>query len=262
MYSAILRGNYQKVTMMASIRNNWKHETWNPVTGCSPVSEGCDHCYARGIALKLQAMGVDKYRSGFSVAVHEDALEIPLRWKKPRIVFVTSMGDLMHPDVPDDFVMRVLDVMRRCDRHVFQILSKRPERMAEFSGRISWPSKRAAAMASANETDQHSLESLRRVDAGVRFISFEPLLSDVSDADLTGIHWAAVGGESGPDARPMKIEWARALRDRCIAEEISFYFKQWGGAHHSSGGRTLDGRIWDEMPDPSGQLSLLDKPGF
>ena len=241
---------------MEATRTKWKHETWNPVTGCSPVSDGCDHCYARGIALKLQSMGVAKYRDGFSVAVHEDALEIPLRWRKPRVVFVTSMGDLMHPDVQDDFIVRVLDVMRRCDRHVFQILSKRPERMAELSGSVSWPSNVWAGTTIENDSVYHRLPSLRKVNAVIRFVSFEPLLSDVSDADLSGIHWAAVGGESGPDARPMKIEWARALRDKCIAEGISFYFKQWGGAHHSSGGRTLDGRIWDEMPEPSGQLRL------
>ena len=242
---------------MAASRIDWKHETWNPVTGCSPVSEGCDHCYARGIALKLQAMGVEKYRDGFSVALHEDALEIPLRWRKPRVVFVTSMGDLLHPEVPDDFVLRVLDVMRRCDRHVFQLLTKRPERMAEFSGRIPWPANLWAGTTVENDQVYHRLQSLRSVDAVVRFVSFEPLLSDVSDANLAGIHWAAVGGESGPDARPMKIEWARALRDKCVREGIAFYFKQWGGAHHSSGGRTLDGRIWDEMPEPTGQLSFM-----
>ncbi len=243
--------------MTEAYRIRWKHETWNPVTGCSPVSEGCEHCYAKGIALRLKAMGVAKYSDGFSVAVHEDALGIPSGWKKPRIVFVTSMGDLMHPDVRDDFIIRVLDVMRRCDRHVFQLLSKRPERMAELCRRIDWPPNVWAGTTVENRSVYHRLESLRRVGAVVRFISFEPLLSDVSDVDLAGIHWAAVGGESGPDARPMKIEWVRALRDRCIADGISFYFKQWGGAHHSSGGRTLDGRIWDEMPEPSGQLSFF-----
>ncbi len=241
---------------MAS-RSEWKHEIWNPVTGCSPVSDGCEHCYAMGIALKLQAMGVDKYRNGFKVAVHEDALRIPAAWKKPRLVFVTSMGDLMHPDVPDEFIIRALDVMRNCDRHVFQLLTKRPERMAEFSGKISWPGNVWAGTTIENRSVYHRLEYLRKVYAVTRFISFEPLLSDVGDVDLSGIHWAAVGGESGPKARLMKIEWARALRDRCTAAGIAFYFKQWGGDNQYSGGRSLDGRIWDEMPDPSGQLSLL-----
>lgn len=242
---------------MAASRNVWKHETWNPVTGCSPVSEGCEHCYARGIALKLQAMGIAKYSEGFTVAVHEDELKKPTHWRKPRLIFMTSMGDLFHPVVPDDFIQRVFDVMRRCDRHVFQILSKRPERMAELSERIPWPVNVWAGTTVENRTLYHRMESLRRVGAVVRFVSFEPLLSDVSDVDLAGIQWAAAGGESGPDARPMKIEWVRALRDRCIAEGIAFYFKQWGGAHHSSGGRLLDGRIWDEMPEPSGQLSFF-----
>lgn len=221
------------------------------------MSEGCDHCYARGIALKLQGMGVAKYRDGFSVAVHEDALGIPLRWRKPRIVFVASMSDLMHPEVPDEFLLRVFDVMRRCDRHVFQLLTKRPKRMVELCRKMDWPANVWAGTTVENRKVYHRLESLRCVDAVVRFISFEPLLSDVSDVDLAGIHWAAVGGESGPDARPMKIEWVRALRDRCVALGISFYFKQWGGEHHFSGGRMLDGRIWDEMPDPSGQLSFI-----
>ncbi len=242
---------------MAASAIVWKHETWNPVTGCSPVSEGCDHCYARGIALRLQVMGVAKYRDGFSVAVHEDALGEPIHWKKPRLVFMTSMGDLFHPSVSDEFIQRVFEVMRRCDRHVFQLLTKRPERMAELSRRISWPSNVWAGTTVENKKVYNRLESLRCVDAVVRFISFEPLISDVRDVDLAGIHWAAVGGESGPYARPMKIEWARALRDRCVSEGIAFYFKQWGGVHHSSGGRTLDGKIWDEMPEPTGQLSFL-----
>jgi protein gp37 len=242
---------------MSASRSGWKHETWNPVTGCSPVSEGCEHCYARGIALNLQSMGVPKYKNGFSVTAHDDALLIPPKWKNPRVIFVTSMGDLMHPDVPEDFILRALEVMRVCDRHVFQLLSKRPERMAGLSGKISWPGNVWAGTTVENRTVYHRLESLRRVNAVTRFVSFEPLLSDVCDVDLTGIHWAAVGGESGPDARPMNIEWVRALRDRCIGECIAFYFKQWGGKHHSSGGRLLDGRVWDEMPDPSGQLHLF-----
>jgi len=241
---------------VASGLSEWKHETWNPVSGCSPVSEGCDHCYAKGIALRLKAMGVQKYEQGFDVTLHEDALGKPIHWRKPRLVFMTSMGDLMHPDVPDGFIMRVFDVMRKCDRHAFQLLTKRPRRMAELSGRMSWPSNVWAGTTIESNRVYYRLACLRKVDAVVRFISFEPLLSNVSDADLSGIHWAAVGGESGPEARPMKVEWARVLRDKCVAEGIAFYFKQWGGAHHSSGGRTLDGMIWDEMPDPSGQFKL------
>ncbi|MBN2587922.1 MAG: phage Gp37/Gp68 family protein [Candidatus Fermentibacteraceae bacterium] len=236
--------------------NKPRHETWNPVTGCSPVSEGCDHCYARGIALRLRDMGVARYSEGFSVVVHEDVIEKPLHWRDPRIVFVTSMGDLMHPEVPEDFINRVFDVMRRCARHQFQLLSKRPERMAGLCRTIDWPANVWAGTTVENRSFYHRLENLRRVDSAIRFISFEPLLGDVSDVDLTGIHWAAVGGESGPEARPMRIEWARGIRDRCVREGIAFYFKQWGGRHHSSGGRMLDGRTWDQSPDPSGQMRL------
>jgi protein gp37 len=233
-----------------------KYETWNPVTGCSPVSEGCEHCYARGIALHLRDMGIAKYSEGFSVAVHEDVLDKPLQWRDPRIVFATSMGDLMHPEVPEDFIIRVFDVMRRCVMHQFQLLSKRPERMAELCGTIDWPANVWAGTTVESRSCYSRLDHLRRVDAVIRFISFEPLLGDVSDVDLTGIHWAAVGGESGPEARPMRIEWARGIRDRCVKEGIAFYFKQWGGRHHSSGGRILDGRTWDQSPDPSGQMRL------
>ncbi len=235
---------------------NRKYETWNPVTGCSPVSEGCEHCYARGIALRLRDMGVAKYSEGFSVTVHDDVLEKPLQWRDPRIVFVTSMGDLMHPEVPLDFIIRVFDVMRRCVMHQFQLLSKRPERMAELCRIIDWPANVWAGTTVENRSCYSRLDHLRRVDAVIRFISFEPLLGDVSDVDLTGIRWAAVGGESGPEARPMRIEWARGIRDRCVKEGVAFYFKQWGGRHHSSGGRTLDGRTWDQSPDPSGQMRL------
>jgi len=242
--------------MSPASRTGWKFEIWNPVTGCTPVSAGCDHCYARGIALRLQETGVERYALGFDVAVHEDALEKPLQWRKPRLVFMTSMGDLFHPQVPDDFILRVFDIMIRSDRHVFQLLTKRPERMLEISSQMSWPVNVWAGTTVENRQVYHRLDTLRKVPAMMRFISFEPLLDDVSDADLTGIHWAAVGGESGPDARPMKIEWVRSLRDRCVSEGIAFYFKQWGGAHHSSGGLTLDGKIWDEMPEPDGQLSL------
>jgi len=221
------------------------------------VSEGCDHCYARGIALRLQTMGVERYRLGFRIAMHEDAVESPLHWKKPRLVFMTSMGDLFHSEVTDEFILRVFDVMTRSDRHVFQLLTKRPERMAKLSGKISWPANVWAGTTIENRKVYLRLDILRRIPAVTRFISFEPLLKDVCDADLRGIHWAAVGGESGPDARPMKKEWVRSLRDKCIREGIAFYFKQWGGVHHSSGGRTLDGRLWDEMPEPTGQLHLM-----
>lgn len=228
----------------------WRHETWNPVTGCSPVSEGCSNCYARGIALRLKEMGVEKYSRGFSVAVHEDVLDKPRHWRLPRMVFVTSMGDLMHSDVPDEFVRRVFRVMAECPEHQFQLLTKRPERMALISGTMKWPGNVWAGTTVEDRSVYSRLEHLRRVDARIRFISFEPLLEEVGDVCLEGIHWAAVGGESGPDARPLKAVWVRHIRDRCVAEGIAFYFKQWGGRHHSSGGRILDGRTWDQKPDP------------
>lgn len=229
----------------------WTDETWNPTTGCDRVSPGCDHCYAATMAARLKAMGNPRYQRdgadgpGFGLTLHPDVLEKPLRWRKPRRVFVDSMSDLFHPDVPSEFVQRVWEVMGRCPQHTFQILTKRPQRMADLTRRLPnvW-------LGTSIESDRFAFRAkhLRRCPAEVRFLSCEPLLGPLPSLDLTGIDWVIVGGESGPNARPMHPDWVRDLRDRCLDAGVTFFFKQWGGRTPKAGGRVVDGRTWDETP--------------
>ena len=242
----------------------WTETTWNPVTGCDRVSPGCDHCYALRLAGRLKTMGQAKYQRdgdprtsgpGFGVTCHEDEIEAPLRWKKPRLVFVNSMSDLFHPAVPEDVIWRVFSVMAEADRHRFQVLTKRPQRMVELITR--WTEYAGGEGPPGNvwlgtsiENDRYTFRTypLRATPAAVRFLSLEPLLGPLPSLSLGGIDWVIVGGESGPGARPMHPDWARDIRDRCVAEGIPFFFKQWGGRTPKAGGRLLDGRTWDEMP--------------
>ncbi|OPX30274.1 MAG: hypothetical protein B1H09_05230 [Gemmatimonadaceae bacterium 4484_173] len=224
----------------------WTEASWNPVTGCSRTSPGCDNCYAKRMALRLQAMGQKNYTDGFSVRVHPDSLAIPGTWKKPRMIFVNSMGDLFHPEVPLPFIHDVFDVMRSVNRHVYQVLTKRSGRMAGTS--FKWPSNAWAGVSVENSDYLYRIENLRRVCASVRFISFEPLLGPIQTVDLSGIAWVIAGGESGPGARPVSIKWVRGLRDMCLEQEVPFFFKQWGGFRKRKNGRMLDGRSWDMMP--------------
>ena len=228
----------------------WTQATWNPVTGCTKVSPGCKHCYAERLAKRLQAMGVKKYANGFKVTLHEDALEIPLRWKQPRIIFVNSMSDLFHEEVPLEFIRKVFAVMRQAHQHIFQVLTKRAERMAELAPLLEWPSNVWLGVSVENQRYTYRIDLLRQVPASVRFLSLEPLLGPIPDLNLDGIHWVIVGGESGPGARPMKKEWVLEIRDQCIRAGVPFFFKQWGGVHKSRNGRILEGRTWDEMPAP------------
>ena len=226
----------------------WTDSTWNPVTGCTKVSAGCKHCYAERMAERLQAMGVPQYRDGFKLALHPEALELPLRWKKPRCIFVNSMSDLFHEDVPLDYIRRVFDVMNRCPQHVFQILTKRPEVAAEVARELTWSGNIWMGTSVENALVLHRIESLREIPAQVRFLSLEPLLGPLRRVPLAGVHWVIVGGESGPGARPMKAEWVRQIREQCLARGVPFFFKQWGGVNKKRTGRELDGRTWDEMP--------------
>ncbi len=229
----------------------WTESTWNPVTGCTKVSPGCTHCYAERLSKRLQAMGQPNYRRGFQVSLHEHALELPLRWKKPQMVFVNSMSDLFHVEVPESFIRSVFEVMSRVPRHTFQVLTKRAERMADLD--LEWSSNVWAGVSVENTNYLYRLDSLRRVPAVVRFISVEPLLGPLGNVDLSGIHWVIAGGESGPGARPMDPSWVTDLRDRCVAAGVPFFFKQWGGTNKKKAGRILDSRTWDERPgDPRG----------
>lgn len=253
----------QRVLDMAQQSSiEWTDLTWNPVVGCSIESAGCKNCYAMRMAARLQAMGHDKYEGLTKrskrgavwtdrIRCHEESVEIPLTWKKPRRVFVNSMSDLFHPDVSSDFVRRIWDVMGRTPQHHYQILTKRPHRMAELLRDIS-PEPLANVWLGTSVEDHRVVERmnhLRDAPASVRFISFEPLIGDVGRVDLTDIHWAIVGGESGPRSRPMDKEWVESILDQCLNSGTAFFFKQWGGVNKKKTGRLLRGRTYDEMPE-------------
>ena len=227
----------------------WTDSTWNPVTGCTKLSQGCDHCYAERMSLRLQAAGVGKYENGFRPTVHMDALREPLQWKKPRMIFVNSMSDLFHKDVPTAFIHSVFQTMNQAQQHIFQVLTKRPSRVATLNNKLPWTSN--IWMGTSIESTQwlSRLNALKHTDAHVKFLSCEPLLGPLPDLDLDGIDWVIAGGESGPGARPVRVEWVREIRDRCVEQKIPFFFKQWGGVFKKRTGRTLDGKVWNQLPD-------------
>lgn len=226
----------------------WTEATWNPVTGCTKVSPGCDNCYAERLAHRLKAMGNPRYEQAFDLAVHRDLLTLPLRWKKPRVVFVNSMSDLFHPAVPTSFIREVFDVMAEASQHTFQVLTKRPKRAAALSPKLEWPQN--VWMGTSVESEEYLFRAgeLTRTPAAVRFLSLEPLLGPLT-LDLGDIDWVIAGGESGPGARPPEEAWIKGIRDQCVAAGVPFFFKQWGGRTPKAGGRTLDDQIWDEMPE-------------
>jgi protein gp37 len=226
----------------------WTEATWNPVTGCTKTSPGCRFCYAERFALRLQKTGMPRYENGFRVTLHPDALSLPLSWRRPRLVFVDSMGDLFHEEVPFDFIGRVFDVMTQARHHTFQVLTKRAERLAELGPRLLTPDNVWMGVSVENDDYVVRAELLRSVQCKVRFLSLEPLLGPLPSLSLEGIDWVVVGGESGPQARPVKAEWIRQIREKCLAEGVPFFFKQWGGRNKRAAGRVLDGRLWDDMP--------------
>ena len=235
----------------------WTDSTWNPVTGCTKISAGCRHCYAERMARRLQAMGVRNYANGFKVTVHERTADLPLTWRKPQMVFVNSMGDLFHRDVPAEFIRRVFQTMKAADRHVFQILTKRAGRLAQLSPSLPWSENIWMGVTVESQDCAGRISHLRETGALTKCLSCEPLLGPIAKLDLTEIDWVIVGGESGPEARPMKEEWAVAIRDQAIAAGIPFFFKQWGGRNKKRTGRMLDGRTWDEMPQRAPALNSL-----
>ena len=234
----------------------WTEATWNPVTGCTKISAGCRNCYAERLAKRLQAMGRRNYANGFQVTTHEAALELPHVWRKPSMVFVNSMSDLFHEEIPTEFVLRVFDVMRRADRHTFQVLTKRPERLLKLDPAIEWPPNVWMGVTVELTDYVFRIENLRRTHAAVKFLSLEPLLGPVPSLDLHGIDWVIVGGESGVGARPMHESWVTDIRDQCVKAALPFFFKQWGGVNKKKAGRLLDGRTWDEMPATRGSAQL------
>ncbi|HEV57771.1 MAG TPA: phage Gp37/Gp68 family protein [Phycisphaerales bacterium] len=228
----------------------WTESTWNPVTGCTKISAGCANCYAERMARRLQAMGQYRYRHGFEVTLQPEALDEPARWRRSRMVFVNSMSDLFHEAVPTAFIRRVFDVMKANRRHTFQIRTKRSARLRELAPSLDWPDNIWMGVTVEREDYRDRIADLRTIGCGVRFLSLEPLLGPMSQLDLAGVDWVIVGGESGPGARPMDAEWARGVRDRCVAMGIPFFFKQWGGVNKKRAGRVLDGRLWNQYPKP------------
>lgn len=235
----------------------WTEATWNPVTGCDRVSAGCEHCYAMTLAKRLKAMGSAKYQNdgdprtsgpGFDVTIHPQALDEPYRWRNPRTVFVNSMSDLFHARVPIDFIRDVFDVCRDTPHHTYQVLTKRSLRLRRVADKLDWPQNLWMGVSVENAAALPRVDHLRAVPAAVRFLSCEPLLGPLAGLDLDGIHWVIAGGESGPNYRPVNVNWVRGIRDNCQKADVAFFFKQWGGRTPKTFGRELDGRRWDEMP--------------
>ena len=226
----------------------WTESTWNPVTGCSKISPGCKNCYAERMALRLKAMGQSNYVNGFRVTLQPQALAMPLRWKQAHTIFVNSMSDLFHKEVPLDFINRVFEVMCVAGHHRFQVLTKRSGRLLQLNHRLPWSEN--VWMGVSVETDDYTyrIDHLRKTDAMIKFISLEPLLGSIPHLDLEGIDWVIVGGESGPRSRPIKSDWVSEICEQCLAADVPFFFKQWGGINKKKNGRLLDGQIWDQMP--------------
>ena len=226
----------------------WTESTWNPITGCTKVSPGCKFCYAERMAKRLKAMGSANYENGFKLTLHEHVLDLPLTWNKPQTIFVNSMSDLFHKNVPLEFIQKMFDVMNKAYWHKFQILTKRSERLFELDPLLTWTDNIWMGVSVENENYTYRIDHLRYTNAKVKFLSIEPLIGTIEHLDLTNINWVIVGGESGPGARPMKEDWVIKIRDECRKAKVPFFFKQWGGVNKKKNGRVLKGRTWDEMP--------------
>jgi len=235
----------------------WTEVTWNPTTGCDRISPGCDHCYALTLAKRLKAMGAEKYQNdgnpttsgpGFAITLHEPALAQPYRWGGRRTVFVNSMSDLFHAKVPIDFVKRVFEVIADTPQHTYQVLTKRSARLPKIADKLDWPDNLWLGVSVENADHLYRVDHLRQVPAKVRFLSCEPLIGPLDELELDGIGWVITGGESGPNARPLDPAWVRTIRDKCHDDQVPFFHKQWGGRTPKAGGRTLDGKVWSQMP--------------
>lgn len=226
----------------------WTEATWNPVTGCTKISPGCDNCYAERLAIRLQAMGQINYSNGFNLTLQERMLELPLKWKTPQVIFVNSMSDLFHKDVPTEYIQKVFEVMRLAHWHRFQVLTKRSQRLMRLSPMFNWQPNIWMGVSVESSEYRFRIDHLRETSAHVKFLSLEPLLGPLPNLNLRGIDWAIVGGESGPRARVMRQEWVIDIRNQCQLAGVPFFFKQWGGTNKKKSGRTLENRTWDEMP--------------
>lgn len=234
--------------MATSSHIEWTQMTWNPVTGCTKLSQGCKHCYAETMARRLKSMGMERYKNGFSVTLHEDLVVLPMSWKRPRMIFVNSMSDLFHHDISIEFIQRVFATMVACPQHTFQVLTKRSGRARDIASQLPWPKNVWMGVSVESAEVINRVADLQKIPAVVRFLSVEPLIGPIADLPLDGIHWVIVGGESGPKARPMRQEWVRDIRHQCREREVAFFFKQWGGVRKDLTGRELDGQVYNEMP--------------
>ena len=235
----------------------WTGATWNPSTGCDALSPGCDNCYAERLTHRLKAMGQKKYRNGFKLTLHPDTLELPLRWKQPQRIFVNSMSDLFHHDVPLEYIQRVFATMRSASWHQFQVLTKRSGRLLAVADEFDWPENVWMGVSVESEKYASRIDHLRKTGAKTKFLSLEPLLGPLDGLDLKGINWVIVGGESGPGSRPMEAEWVTSIRKQCRQAKVAFFFKQWGGVQKKRTGRVLEGRTYDEMPRTARTSSLI-----
>jgi protein gp37 len=234
--------------MMAKSNIEWTESSWNPVTGCTKISPGCKHCYAERLSKRLKAMGLKNYQNGFKVSLHESMLNRPLEWKKPQRIFVNSMSDLFHEEVPLWFVKQVFSIMNQAYWHQFQVLTKRSERLEELACHFNWTPNIWMGVSVENQDCLFRIKNLKNTPAQIKFMSIEPLLGSISNIEFEGIDWVIVGGESGPKARPMKYEWVEDIKNQCLASDTPFFFKQWGGINRKKAGRELDGQTWDEYP--------------
>lgn len=234
--------------MATSSSIEWTEATWNPLTGCTKVSPGCKFCYAERMAKRLHAMGNPSYVNGFNLTLQEHILDVPLNWKKPKVIFVNSMSDLFHKDVPAEYILRVFDVMRRAHWHTFQVLTKRADRLAKLAASLPWSPNIWMGVSVENENYTPRIDDLRDTGAFIKFLSLEPLLGPLADLNLDNIDWVIVGGESGPGSRPMRKYWVEDIRKQCKRADVSFFFKQWGGFNKKKAGRILNNRTYDDMP--------------
>lgn len=233
---------------MSSSKIEWTETTWNPTTGCTKISSGCANCYAEKMAVRLKAMGTPKYTNGFKVTLHEDCLSEPYSWKKPKVIFVNSMSDLFHEDIPFEFIEKVFKVMNENPQHIFQVLTKRAELVLEYSPKLNWTSNIWMGVTVEDSMAKSRIEYLKQTSAAIKFLSCEPLISDLGKLDLENINWVIVGGESGPKSRPIKEDWVLDIFNQCKSADIPFFFKQWGGVNKKKTGKELQGEIYQEMP--------------
>jgi protein gp37 len=226
----------------------WTESTWNPVTGCNKISPGCKNCYAERMAKRLKAMGSENYENGFKLTTHKHVIALPLQWRKPQVIFVNSMSDLFHKNVPLSFILGVFETMNKAHWHVFQVLTKRSDRLIEINKYLPWSKNIWMGVSVENQEYTSRIDELRKTDAATKFLSIEPLLGPIKKLNLRKIDWVIVGGESGPKARPMKEKWVIDIKERCIKQSVPFFFKQWGGVQKKKNGRELEGKTWDQMP--------------